>query len=252
MIELHDQAVILRVDPFKEHDALVSAFSQQYGLLHGVVRYGLTSKQRGIYCVGNRIDVEWTARLEEHMGNLSGELITPSGAVILSHRERCYALQSLAALVMLAFEARDPHPQMYASLSLTIDALCYTSNWQGAYAQFELILLRETGFGLGLEACVVCGSPQHLVYVSPKSGCAVCKDHGAPYRDKCFALPALLAAHELSEEAAAIASADEVRAALRMTGHFIETWLLAAHDKKLPSSRARLMQALYKPCAEMA
>ena len=60
-------------------------------------------------------------------------------------------------------------------------------------ARFELLLLDELGFGLDLESCAATGSRDELVYVSPKSGRAVSREAGEPYRERLLPLPAFLA-----------------------------------------------------------
>ena len=45
-------------------------------------------------------------------------------------------------------------------------------------ARFEVLLLDELGFGLDLDSCAATGRRDELVYVSPKSGLAVCRDAG--------------------------------------------------------------------------
>ena len=65
--------------------------------------------------------------------------------------------------------------------------------WPGPrMARFELQLLSELGFGLDLESCAATGSTAELVYVSPKSGRAVSRAAGEPWRDKLLRLPAFL------------------------------------------------------------
>ncbi len=63
-------------------------------------------------------------------------------------------------------------------------------------ARFELQLLAELGFGLDLDSCAATGATAELIYVSPRSGRAVSRDAGAPWRDKLLRLPAFLAEPE--------------------------------------------------------
>ena len=48
-------------------------------------------------------------------------------------------------------------------------------NWLEVYVKWELLLLKKIGFGLELSKCIVSNTQKNLVYVSPKSGCAVSK-----------------------------------------------------------------------------
>ena len=54
--------------------------------------------------------------------------------------------------------------------------------------RYELLLLNELGFGLDLSACVASGRSEDLAYVSPRSGGAVSRSEGEPYRDRLLAL----------------------------------------------------------------
>jgi DNA repair protein RecO (recombination protein O) len=58
--------------------------------------------------------------------------------------------------------------------------------------RFELAMLAELGFGLDLENCAATGETTELVYVSPKSGGAVSRAAGEPWRDRLLRLPPFL------------------------------------------------------------
>src|SRR4030095_5087992 len=58
--------------------------------------------------------------------------------------------------------------------------------------RFELAMLAELGFGLDLENCAPTGESAARTSVSPKSGGAVSRRAGEPYRDRLLRLPAFL------------------------------------------------------------
>src|SRR5258707_15557912 len=62
--------------------------------------------------------------------------------------------------------------------------------------KFELAMLAELGFGLALEPCAATGWTTELIYVSPKSGGAVSRQAGDPWRDRLLRLPPFLRAPE--------------------------------------------------------
>lgn len=70
-----------------------------------------------------------------------------------------------------------------------LEVLCTDKSWVHLYVLFELHLLQEVGFGLKLKSCAVTDSREALSYVSPKTGCAVSHEVGAPYAEKLFPLP---------------------------------------------------------------
>lgn len=242
-MELEDYGVILEIRAIGERDAIVSVFGREHGLLKGYARASQSSKLRSAYCVGNWVEVRYRARLEEHLGRLSCEPAISSGAMLMRNRLHCYVLQSLCALVLMGFEQRDPHFPLYRAIEKMIESMRFDLYWEADYARFEALLLREAGFGLGLDRCIATGSAEALTYLSPKSGCAVSREAGAPYRDKLFAYPALL-----TEEMHKAAHPEAVMDALRITGHFLQKWYLHAAEKPMPQSRDRLMDALEKAC----
>jgi len=67
------------------------------------------------------------------------------------------------------------------------------------------------------------GSTDDLIYVSPKSGRAVSRAAGEPYKDKMLRLPMFLhlSGHNVAPNHA------EILDSLRLTGYFMDRWLLA-------------------------
>ena len=140
---------------------------------------------------GNSVQVIWRARLDEHLGNYAIEPAIFRAAKLMESPAGLYGLQALAALVRLLPE-RDPHPQIYSALVAMVDWLDDPVLAGGMIVRFELRMLEELGFGLDLERCAATGSNDDLAYVSPKSGRAVSRSAGEPYRDRLLALPAFL------------------------------------------------------------
>jgi DNA repair protein RecO (recombination protein O) len=93
---------------------------------------------------------------------------------------------------------------------------------------------------LDLSECAATGSTEDLIYVSPKSGRAVSREAGEPYKAKLLPLPEFL----LGGYCGHIADIKETLAGLRLTGYFLEHWLAGPHGKKLPAARQRLIQTM--------
>jgi DNA repair protein RecO (recombination protein O) len=75
-----------------------------------------------------------------------------------------------------------------------------------------------------------------LIYVSPKSGRAVCAEAGEPYKDKLFRLPDFYGEFDIAD-------------GLRLTGYFLEHRMLEAHHKQMPATRNRLAALLSRHMA---
>jgi DNA repair protein RecO (recombination protein O) len=102
-------------------------------------------------------------------------------------------------------------------------------------------VLDELGFGLDLDSCVATGSNDDLAYVSPKSGRAVSRSAGDPYRDRMLALPAFLRAAPDTR-----ADTGELAAGFRLTGFFLQRHVYEPRGLPPPDARERFL-ALVMP-----
>ena len=81
-----------------------------------------------------------------------------------------------------------PEREAYTNLyNVTISTLAELS--VESYLNWELELLRDLGYALDLSKCSGCGRTDNLIYLSPRTGRAVCEACGEPYMDKLFKLP---------------------------------------------------------------
>ena len=234
------KAILLSAKRFGEHGAIVRLLSPEHGLYAGVARHAMTSKQRGIFAVGNIVEAHWSARLPEQMGSFKAELVTPVAALAMQDTLTLAALQSATQLVDATLPERDRSDHVYHTLEDFLLRLITGHDWQMAYALLEMALLRQLGFGLELNYCAATGMRDELCYVSPKSGHAVSREAGLPYRERMLPLPAFL-----SEKAGDTpVSAQDVLDALTLTAYFLEHRAFAAQDKQMPRARQHFVALL--------
>jgi len=228
-MEWEDEAVVLSVRRHGEHAGIVSLLTRGRGRVAGLL-HGVSSRaRRGVAQPGNRVRAWWRARLPEQLGTLRLELLTADAAAALADPGRLAALSAACALTGRTLPEQAPHPAAFAALSALLDALPADS-WPSVYVHFELALLRDLGFGLDLSACAVSGTAEDLVYVSPRSGRAVSRAAGAPWRDRLLPLPRFLTGGGEGNVA-------EIRDGLRLTGYFLDR-----HAGPLPPARLRLVE----------
>jgi DNA repair protein RecO (recombination protein O) len=188
----------------------------------------------------------WRARLDEHLGYYMVEGLELRAAAFLGAAHAVFGVTHLAALCRLLPE-RDPHEQVFEALDVAVGRLDDPAEVAVLVARFELQLLTELGFGLDLSACAATGELLDLIYVSPKSGRAVSRTAGEPWRERLLALPAFL-----GEEEGAPPSADDLAAAFALTGFFLERHLYAPHGAALPDARASFIAAVTRAMARVA
>jgi len=186
-----DDALILGVRKHGETSAIVEAMTARHGRCLGLVRGGRSSRMRPVLQPGNSVQLEWRARLEEHLGTFQIEADQLRAAHLMDTPLGIYGLQTVAGHLRLLPE-RDDHHGLYQAGLVMLDHLDEPQKAGRLLIRFELALLEELGFGLDLNSCAATNLKRELVWVSPKSGRAVSRDAGRPYEHQLLALPQFL------------------------------------------------------------
>lgn len=235
-MDWRDEGVLLSMRPHGESAAIIEVLTAAHGRHAGVVRGGASRKMAATLQPGTQLQLDWRARLDDHLGTFTVEPLR-SRAHVLSDRLALAGLLSVCALLRAALPEREPHPVLWAETLPLLDGLGMP-DWTSAYVRWEVLLLEELGFGLDLTACAVTGATEGLVYVSPKSGRAVSAKGAGPWADRLLPLPAgLSGTAEMTDEA--------LIQGLRLTGFFLDRELAPVlHGRPLPEARALLVDLL--------
>lgn len=238
-MQWEDEGIVIAARRHGERDCILEVLTLAHGRHMGLVRGGRGPKHAAALQPGNRVSLVWRARLEEHLGAFSAEvLISRAGQVLADPLSLC-AVNHLGALIRLLPE-RDPHADLYHAADGLLDLLAAPKLLGPVLVRFELMILAELGFGLDLAACAATGQTENLVYVSPKSGRAVSAEAGAPYAPRLLALPAFIA-----EDAPIIAvERPLLEAGLKLSGFFLERHLYGPRGLSHQGARAELVARL--------
>ena len=236
-----DQGIVLSTRRHGESAAILSLLTESHGRHAGLVRGGASRRQRGVLQPGNRLAVTWRARLEDHLGTFTVELLRNPAAQWLDEPDRLAAMATACAILDATLPEREPCDTIFNALSQLLDTLD-EDGWATHYVQWELDLLAELGFGLDLTRCAATGRNDELVYVSPRSGRAVSLSAGEPYRQKLLRLPGFLIGADT-------AMPDDIADGLALTGYFLHRHLFAPHRRRLPDVRERLLTRLRRQTA---
>ena len=238
-----DEGIVLSARKHGETSAIVTLLTREHGRHAGLVRGGSGSRARGIYQTGNLLSADWRARLREHLGTFTCELLRPYAAGLLTERLPLLALGSAAAVLDRLLPEREPHPATFEGFHALVEALGSDEDWPQAYVMWEVALLADLGYGLDLAQCAATGETEDLIYVSPRTGCAVSAGAGSPYRDRLLPLPGFLS------DGGAPASEAEVADGLRLTGHFLARCAKDADVGELPRARAQYVDGFRRAMA---
>ena len=244
--EWTELGLVLSVRRHGEHDVILHALTEHHGQHAGVVKGGGGRRNRALYQPGNRLHLRWRARLSEHLGTFVCEPDRLFSAEALHARALLTALTALCATAAAVLPEREVHALAYLQACHLLETLG-EAGWAADYVLWEMHLLNELGFGLDLGTCASTGTAEDLIYVSPKSGRAVSRAAGVPYKTQLLALPAFLTDEHHDMEHSPDTphpSSDDIAAGLDLTGYFLERHVYAPHRQSLPDARLRLRAVL--------
>ncbi|AKK20666.1 DNA repair protein RecO [Candidatus Liberibacter africanus] len=214
-----DDAIVLGIRSYGEKNVILEVMTRQHGRHLGFVRNGQSLYMRPILQAGNLVRVNWRSRLAQDLGEFRLEIIESHCAKLLSSSLFLYGLQSVIPLFRFLPE-RESCLDLYKMLNIFLNFHSDPYVIGKIFIQIELMLLKNIGFGLNLTKCIVTGVNHDLLWVSPKSGGAVCRSVGLPYAQKMLALPSFLL-----EEQQTIDS-ESIKSAFQLTGYFLDKYAL--------------------------
>ena len=232
--------IILSVRPHGENSAVLSVLTANHGRHAGLVRGGSSLKIRGIIQPGNRVRVNWRARLKEQLGQMQIELVKSVPAMLLHSPLRLSGVASMCAVLNESLPEREAQTSLYNGSIALLDAIVLDDEntcWLEGYVRWELGLLAAVGYRLDLTRCVASGETSDLAYVSPKSGGAVALREAGVFANRMLVLPKFLGGVCCSQH--------DWIAGLRLTGYFLSKRVFAAHNLDLPAQRKRLADMVY-------
>ncbi|MEP2829204.1 DNA repair protein RecO [Parvibaculum sp.] len=237
-MDWRDEGIVLSARAHGETGAILELFTREQGRHLGLVHGGAGRRMRSVLQPGNKLAAHWRARLSEHLGTYQVELVRPLAGLLMDDPLALLGLSAASAVCGIVPE-REGHPALFDGYEVLLETMQDEDVWPAIFVRWELGLLQELGFGLDLTQCAATGVREDLIYVSPKSGGAVSREAGEPYKDRLFRLPPFLIGAQ-----AGMATNEDVAEGLRLTGHFLERHLFAAHERHLPDARIRLMEKM--------
>jgi len=251
-MEWSDDGIVLGVRRHGESSAIAELLTRAHGRHLGLVRGGAGSRMRPLLQPGNSVRATWRARLDEHLGTFAIEGTRLRAATLLAVSHAAYGVTHLAALARLLPE-RDPHEDIYDMLDRTLDDFDDAGDAAVHVVRFELAMLAELGFGLDLDNCAATGGTTDLIYVSPKSGGAVSRAAGEPWRDKLLRLPPFLRRGE--DRGGNLAkgwSEQDLQDGFQLTGRFLLRHVLEPRGQGHSDARDGFINAVMRQRARLA
>ncbi|HEY3813677.1 MAG TPA: DNA repair protein RecO [Caulobacteraceae bacterium] len=237
-MEWIEDAYVLTARQHGEAGAIVDLLTEGRGRFVAHVAGGASRRMKSVLQPGMRVIVNYRSRVSEQLGSASLEPVGEGPSALFDDPLALAGLAAAAAVAQGALPEREPHPGAYLAFEALVSAFAVPSIWPAVFVRFEGGLLEELGFGLDLSRCAATGAVDDLIWVSPKSGRAVSRQAGEPYKDRMLALPPFM----LSSQSGV--GPGDVGAGLRLTGHFLEALVFNPFNRPLPPARVWLVDKL--------
>ena len=176
-------AYVLKQMDYREHDAIITVFTKEYGKLSFVSRgvRKMTSKNASAVMPYTQSEILFdykehatmfqlkSARCKEYYRYMHEDMMASSAA-------------SVIAEIVDVFSLSEDSDQIYNMVGIAFDKLNNGYSSTLVVSLFLVDILRMAGLLPDVDACVVCGK-QHVVTMSPKEGGFLCEDHATniPY-----------------------------------------------------------------------
>ncbi len=187
-MQIETNGILINIRPFSERDAIAHIFTSDNGVLVGMLRGAMCAKKNKPL-VGQFGTVSWNARLDSQLGVFHWENEKNLVAPLMLDNNLLKIMNAVFALIDTLVPERESYENLYIrTLSLLKDIITSDAPFD-LYLDWEIGLLKDLGYALDLTKCSGCGKTDNLVYLSPKTGRAVCADCGVPYKDRLYKLP---------------------------------------------------------------
>ncbi len=237
-MDFEDDGYVLAARAHGEAGAIVEILTAEHGKYVAHVAGGASRKMKPFLQAGARVILHYRSRVSEQLGSATLEPVGEGPSALFDDPLALSGLAAAAAVAAGALPEREPHPGAFLAFESLTGALTNPDIWPAVFVRFEMGLLQDLGFGLDLSKCAATGATDDLVYVSPRTGRAVSRGAGEPYKDRLLVLPPFM----LSAQGG-LADGD-VGAGLELTGHFLESFIFAVLNRPLPPARVWLLDRL--------
>ena len=187
-MQIETVGILINIRPFSERDVIAHIFTRDSGVLVGMLRGGAVAKKNRPL-VGQFGAVSWNARVDSQLGVFHFESEKNLSAPLMLNNDLLKIMNAVFALIYTLIPERESYELLYQRTFDLLQGLANTDSPYENYLKWEKDFLSDLGYALDLTKCSGCGRCDNLVYLSPRTGRAVCADCGAPYADKLYKLP---------------------------------------------------------------
>ncbi len=187
--------ILLSVKRLGDVDIIANFLTYDFGIMSGLIKAGQAQKLKSLFQIGSIFNIEWFARLSEHLGRIKANFLTGYYHLIMDDIIRIELFVSICNMLNITMINGDNSNIIYQDTIKMIKLLCDNNLPYKVilinYFLFEKSLLANLGFGFDLSKCAVNGETDisKLKYISPTTARAVSAIGGIGYEKKLFEMP---------------------------------------------------------------
>ncbi|MBA4764348.1 DNA repair protein RecO [Qipengyuania huizhouensis] len=148
-MQLRAPAILIAARSHGETAVIARLFTEKSGVAAAYVAGGRGRQLRPVVIPGNLVEAEIRAKSDSQLPFARLELARSRGPW-LTEPLPAAAIAWTCALTASVLPERSPYPSLYRALSALLDAICNAPSargWAPALASYEVLLLREMGYG---------------------------------------------------------------------------------------------------------
>ena len=186
-MKLKDEGFYLGSKKYGENSSISFILSKYNGLVKGFTRF--TKKDPNNYSALDKVNFEWNSKNIESLGFLKINLLE------ISKRNKNFFLfelikASISEMCLKCLPFWEKNIEIFDDIEILL-GFNHINQIEilVRYVLWEILFLKNLGYGLNLDTCVVSGSSENIYFISPKSGNAVSFKIGKKYEKKLFKIP---------------------------------------------------------------
>lgn len=148
-MQLSAPAILIAAPPHGETAVIARLLTEQAGVVAAYVAGGRGRQLRPVVIPGNSVAADIRAKSDSQLPFARLELVQSRGPW-LSEPLPAAAIGWVTALAAATLPERHPYPVIYDALGGLLDAICAAPSargWAGALVAYEVLMLRELGYG---------------------------------------------------------------------------------------------------------
>lgn len=148
-MQLAAPAILVAARAHGETAIIARLLTEDHGMVATYVAGGRGRQLRPVVIPGNAVAVDIRSKTDSQLPFARLELVQ-SRAPWLAEPLPAAAIGWITALTATALPERHPYPNLYSALQALLNAICSAPSargWAGALVAYEVLLLRELGYG---------------------------------------------------------------------------------------------------------